>query len=271
MDDPKTVQDQDAQRREQAFLSGFCQDMESPLNVILTGAEFLAEAARRSPGCYTPQQEHALQSIQDSAAVLGRMAENILDAYQCLSAGAAVRPQAVELVSHLKRLAQLVAPCAARQGVALAFSAGAQSLAVMTDRILADRVVLNLLSNAVYHGGARGHVWMELEPGEDKHLLRVRDDGPGLPAALADRLNSEQPFPPPSTRGSGLGLYLCREFCKALGWHMHITGSPQGTSVELTIPSGWDAAGELHSSPVSAMLEADDMRRMVQREFAQQK
>ena len=52
---------------------------------------------------------------------------------------------------------------------------------------------------------------------------------------------------------------------------MHITGSPQGTSVELTIPSGWDAAGELHSSPVSAMLEADDMRRMVQREFAQQK
>ena len=60
MDDPKTVQDQDAQRREQAFLSGFCQDMESPLNVILTGAEFLAEAARRSPGCYTPQLEHAL-------------------------------------------------------------------------------------------------------------------------------------------------------------------------------------------------------------------
>ena len=268
MDDPKTVQDQDAQRQEQALLSGFCQDIESPLNVILTGAEFLAEAGRRSPGCYTPQQERALQSIQDSAAVLGRMAENILDAYRCLNGGAPARPQAMELVSHLGRMAELVAPCAARQGVKLSFSAGAQSLAVMADRILADRVVLNLLSNAVYHGGARGNVWMELEPGEGRHLLRVRDDGPGFPAALADRLNGGRPFSPPASRGSGLGLYLCREFCKVLGWHMHITSSPQGACVELTIPSGWDAAGELHSSPVSAMLEADGMRRMVQREFA---
>lgn len=266
MDDPKI---QDPGQKEHALLGGFCQDIESPLNVILTGAEFLAEAGRRSPGCYTPQQEHALQSIQDSAAVLGRMAENILDAYQLLSGGAQARMQAMELVSHFGRLVDLVRPCAARQGVELTFSAGAQALAVMADRTLADRVVLNLLSNAIYHGGARGHVWMELEPGENgRHLLRVRDDGAGLPAELADRLNGGQPFVPPVTRGSGLGLYLCREFCGVLGWHMHITTGADGTAVELTIPAGWDAAGELRSSPVTAMLEADDMHRMVQREFA---
>lgn len=267
MDDPKTVQD--AQRREQAILGGFCQDIESPLNVILTGAEFLAETGRRCPGCYTPQQERALQSIQDSAAVLGRMAENILDAYQCRNGGMQPRREAMELVSHFGRLAELVQPCAARQGVELVYSAGASALAVMEDRTLADRVVLNLLSNAVYHGGARGHVWMELQPGDGQALLRVRDDGAGLPAALAGQLNAGEPFAPPPTRGSGLGLYLCREFCDMLGWHMHITTGPKGTAVELTIPAGWDAAGgELRSTAVSAMLEADEMRRMVQREFA---
>ena len=171
--------------------------------------------------------------------MLGRMAENILDAYQCLSAGAAVRPQAVELVSHLERLAQLVAPCAARQGGALAFSAGAQSLAVMTDRILADRVVLNLLSNAVYHGGARGHVWMELEPGEDKHLLRVRDDGPGLPAALADRLNSEQPFSPavyPGQRSGAVSLPgVLQGAGLAYAYYRQPAGNQRGTDDSLRL------------------------------------
>ena len=155
MDDSRNVQD--PEQHAQAFLNSFCQDIESPLNVILTGTELLAEAGRRSPGCYTPQQERAIQSIQDSAAVLGRMAENILDAYQCRAGGMATRRQALELVSHFSQLADLVRPCAARQGVELSFQAQAETLVVMTDRVLADRVVLNLLSNAVYHGGARGH------------------------------------------------------------------------------------------------------------------
>ncbi len=268
MDDPKNVQD--PEQHAQAFLNSFCHDIESPLNVILTGTELLAEAGRRSPCCYTPQQEHAIQSIQDSAAVLGRMAENILDAYQCRVGNVAARRQALELVSHVSQLAELVRPCAARQGVAISFSANSETLVVMTDRVLADRVVLNLLSNAVYHGGARGHVWLDLQQGGEWCSLQVRDDGPGLPAGLAERLNGDAPFAPPATRGGGLGLYLCREFCKRLGWHMRLTTGADGTTAELRIPTDWMAAGdELRSAPVSALLEADDMRRMVLREFAQ--
>lgn len=270
MDDAKTLQD--PAQRERALLSSFCNDMESPLNVILNGAELLAELGRRDPGRYTPQQEQALQSIQDSAAVLGRMAENILDAYLCRSGYGAARLQAVEAVSHFSQLAQLVSPCAARQGVELTFHSGAESLPVPLDRVMADRVVLNLLSNAVYHGGARGHVWLELEPGEQTHWLRVRDDGPGLSPTLAARLNGPGPLTPPESRGGGLGLFLCREFCRLMDWRMKVDTSPQGTVVALGIPAGWNEglASELRSSPAGRMLERDEMRRMVQREFARQ-
>lgn len=268
MGDPRNVQD--PEQHAQVFLNSFCQDIESPLNVILTGTELLAEAGRRSPGCYTPQQERAIQSIQDSAAVLGRMAENILDAYQCRAGGMTTRRQALELVSHFSQLAELVRPCAARQGVELSFQAQAETLVVMTDRVLADRVVLNLLSNAVYHGGARGHVWIELKPDGAQCRFLVRDDGSGLPAAMVAQLNEDAPAPPPATRGGGLGLYLCREFCLLLGWRMRLQTGPEGTEVELTIPADWmNAGGELHSTPVNALLEADDMRRMVRREFSQ--
>ena len=98
----------------------------------------------------------------------------------------------------------------------------------------------------------------------------VRDDGPGLPAAMVAQLNEDAPAPPPATRGGGLGLYLCREFCLLLGWRMRLQTGPEGTAVELTIPADWmNAGGELRSTPVNALLEADDMRRMVRREFSQ--
>ena len=51
---------------------------------------------------------------------------------------------------------------------------------------------------------------------------------------------------------------------------MRLQTGPEGTAVELTIPADWmNAGGELHSTPVNALLETDDMRRMVRREFSQ--
>ena len=268
MDDAKALQEQ--ARRERALLGSFCNDIESPLNVILNGVELLTELERREPGLYSPQQKQALQSIQDSAAVLGRMTENILDAYLCQSGYGTVHLQAMEAVSHFSQMAQLVRPCAARQQVELNFCCDAKALVILTDRVMADRVVLNLLSNAVYHGCARGHVWLELQPGEKLHWLRVRDDGPGLSEAMKTRLNSPGPPVPPASRGGGLGLYLCREFCRLLGWKMTIETGPQGTMVALGIPAdlGRPEGGELRSSRADRMLEQDEMRRMVQREFA---
>jgi two-component system sensor histidine kinase PilS (NtrC family) len=77
------------------------------------------------------------------------------------------------------------------------------------------QVLYNLLDNALRFGtGAAGSVAILAERADDGRasaLLWIFDDGPGVPAGSAAALF--EPFFTTSTRGTGLGLYMAREFC----------------------------------------------------------
>ena len=74
------------------------------------------------------------------------------------------------------------------------------------------RVLLNLMRNAAQAGATT--LTLSVEPASDSTILRVADNGPGLPPSLLPRLF--HPFVP-STTGSGLGLAIARDLMRALG------------------------------------------------------
>ena len=77
------------------------------------------------------------------------------------------------------------------------------------------QVLVNLLGNALrYASDAPGAVRIEWRRGASDRLeLRVSDDGPGLPPGMIEHVF--EPFFTTESRGTGLGLYLAREFCAA--------------------------------------------------------
>jgi two-component system sensor histidine kinase PilS (NtrC family) len=79
------------------------------------------------------------------------------------------------------------------------------------------QILFNLVDNALrYCSGAPGSVEVFLDPGADhggRAHLWVIDDGPGV--APTDRGSMFEPFFTTHARGTGLGLYLAREFCIA--------------------------------------------------------
>jgi two-component system, NtrC family, sensor histidine kinase PilS len=81
------------------------------------------------------------------------------------------------------------------------------------------QVLFNLVDNASrYCSGRPGSIELRAEPADEGGTparLWVFDDGPGVPAA--DRNSMFEPFFTTHTRGTGLGLYLAREFCMANG------------------------------------------------------
>lgn len=84
------------------------------------------------------------------------------------------------------------------------------------DRVTLGQVILNLLMNAAQAQNDKGpgEVRLELARDADDLVVRVLDQGPGLPAELADRIF--EPFV--SSRGStGLGLAICREIAAQHG------------------------------------------------------
>ena len=97
-----------------------------------------------------------------------------------------------------------------------------EDIYVGTDRILLERCLNNLLSNAYKYGRENGHVWVRLRRNADKIILSVKDDGIGISQEnltkiwerfyQADSARGDDR----SDRGIGLGLSMVKQICELL-------------------------------------------------------
>lgn len=114
------------------------------------------------------------------------------------------------------------------------------SCRVLLNPLALQRVMSNLLENAVRYGGGQP-IQVECTCGEDQLILQVLDRGPGIP--MEHREAVFQPFfrleksRSTSTGGSGLGLAIVRQLANTNGWSVELLEREGGgTCVRLVIP-----------------------------------
>ena len=99
--------------------------------------------------------------------------------------------------------------------------------AVLADDVLLERVLANLLANAVRYGQ---HVRVSASRAPGQVLLHVADDGPGVQAS--DRARMFEPFQrlgdAPQGDGVGLGLAVARGLTEAQGGSLTVSDTPGG-------------------------------------------
>ncbi|MGZ4334171.1 MAG: GAF domain-containing sensor histidine kinase [Gaiellaceae bacterium] len=106
-------------------------------------------------------------------------------------------------------------------------------LAVVVDPLVLDRVVSNLVINAVRYGAPP--IVVEAEQ-HDRHLrITVEDAGSGVPADVQERL-FERFARGETTSGSGLGLAIARAYARAHGGDLIYDPGPSGARFELILP-----------------------------------
>jgi signal transduction histidine kinase len=105
-----------------------------------------------------------------------------------------------------------------------------------------QRVLFNLLRNAIRHTPADGSVTVRAEAGLEAVLIEVADTGEGIPPEAGDQVF--EPFyrgPREAARdseGAGLGLAICRAIVETHGGRIWIGPSDQGTRVRFSLPNG---------------------------------
>lgn len=184
----------------------------------LTGLTRAAEQAATEPSPW------ALVHFAQDAASTGRnlllMIEDLV-LWARLKAGSR---QVTECSVHM-----LVAPAAglhrnaARHGGVQLEMDVPEELRVETDLVLVQTLVRNLVDNAVKH--ARSTVAIVAREEGAQVRLKVRDDGPGLPADAVAWLTQTGEVEP---SGHGLGLRLCREIACALDFRLEARPGPNG-------------------------------------------
>ncbi len=214
-------------------------DLRAPLGALVGQAQLMRS---RSGGDAFASAR--IEAILRCAARMETMIEDLLDSTRRSSRQLELRLEQVEIGSYLAelidRFGAVLEPGRVRLG-----TAGPGSLVSLADRGRLDRIVLNLLLNALKFSPPDSSVEVSAERAGAWIAVRVADRGPGIPADELPHL-FERFYRGRSSRqgGLGLGLYSVRLLVEAHGGAVRAEPRPEGgTSFVVTLPAV-GAAGE---------------------------
>jgi len=210
--------------------TGLAHDLRTPLSRIRGRIE-RAEANTGDPA----QQELLDLAVRDMDALLelfaGLLAISELDGQRVRS-----RFTAVDLAPAVAEIAEAHRPAIEDGGRTLALDLAPAE--VLGDRPLLQRLIGNLLDNAMVHTPEGTAISVALEERDGRTILRVADDGPGIPAEdrgrIFDRLVRLDPSR--SGPGHGLGLSMVAAIAAAHGGTAGAVPTDQGLTIEVSLP-----------------------------------
>ncbi|TAK84391.1 MAG: response regulator [Aquabacterium sp.] len=230
-----------ASRAKDEFLAMLGHELRNPLSAISSAAEVLnrsdpqAEVSGRARTIIGRQTRH-----------LAHMVDDLLDVSRVISGKVLLSRSRVDLEALVRRVSTTLEVTGALRQHELKLDLQPACIDADTTRI--EQVINNLLTNALKYTPAGGHIAVELRREDTQAVLRVRDDGFGIPPELLPRIfdlfvQGERTL---DRRGGGLGigLTLVRRLVELQGGRIEVASSSAGSVFELRFPALDQAAAE---------------------------
>jgi two-component system heavy metal sensor histidine kinase CusS len=208
--------------RLRSFSSDVAHEFRTPLNRMRTVAEVALASGDAA------EQRAALERVEASVDELARLVDSLLLIAEADDRRVPLAPERIDVDEWLARTAEAYGPLFEERGAKLWLDSRAGT--IEADRALLDRVLLNLLENALRHGSAGGRVELSAEPGEGGVRIAVEDAGPGVAPEDSERVFERFERLDRTRRGStgGLGLALARAIARLLGGDLVVEPSRLG-------------------------------------------
>jgi signal transduction histidine kinase len=219
----------DARRELVAWAS---HDLRTPLASMQAMIEAL-EDGLAEPADYLP-------TLRDQVRTLSLLVDDLFELARIDAGALSFELQETRVAGLVESAMRLVGPEASSRNVDLVAHLDTDASApVVPDKI--ERVLSNLLTNALRHTPSDGSVAVHLERRADDILVRVEDTGSGLPTEALSRM-FERFWRADRARtggGTGLGLAIARGLVEAHGGRIWAENRPQGGArVSFTLPTG---------------------------------
>ncbi len=201
---------------EKQFTSDASHELRTPVSVILAQSQYALEF------CETPEEyREALEVIERQGNKMSDIISQLLFFTRLTQGTEAIQKEQICLSSLVQGICE-EQKVLSQKNIRLSSDIQAD-IYVDTDRILLERCLNNLLSNAYKYGRENGHVWVSLRRDADKIILSVKDDGIGISQENLTRI-WERFYQADSARsggsadhGLGLGLSMVKQICELLG------------------------------------------------------
>lgn len=200
----------DAHSRRERFLAAAAHELRTPIAVLSARIE-------------TSEPFEGRQKLLADVIRLGEMTNQLLDVQRLTLSDPVFMP--IDLVELGAAVVAELAPLAITGGYELELEAPDVPVMIEGDPGSLHRAVLNLVRNAISHGGNRGRITVTVV---EQGAISVGDEGPGIPAGEEERIFEPFHRATPSSDGAGLGLSLVDNIVRRNRGSVAVSRSPSG-------------------------------------------
>ena len=215
------------------FVAAVSHDLRTPLTAVRAGLGLLEASA----GDHLRVDEgHLLGTVRRNVDRLGIQIDDLLLLNQLEAGRCPITAVAIDLRAVIAGAVAVAHPLTGQKGQVLEVAVD-RPLLVEGDRRRLEQVLVNLVANAHHHTPSGTHITVGGRETPDGILLRVEDDGPGIPEPARTHLFERFYRADAGTAGSGLGLAVVKAIVECHGGHVWVESDVgHGTTFSVLLP-----------------------------------
>jgi two-component system CheB/CheR fusion protein len=227
-----------AERRKDQFLAMLAHELRNPLAPIRNAVELMRQVETGDPS-FQPAREMVERQVKH----LARLVDDLLDVSRINQGSIRLRKEVVDLGTIVQRAVEATRALIDSRGHELKVDLPTDRVRLEADPTRLEQVIANLLNNAAKYTMPGGQIRVQAAQDGNEAVVRVRDNGIGVPPDVLDRVF--EPFVQSegslarSEGGLGIGLTLVRSLVEMHGGSVeaHSPGLGQGSEFVVRLPA----------------------------------
>ncbi|PRC91183.1 DUF4118 domain-containing protein [Solimicrobium silvestre] len=223
----------EAERLRNSLLSAISHDLRTPLTAIIGLSSTLVEQSQLSEKI----RSELIHGINEEAQHMNSLIINLLDMAKLQSGKVVLNKQWQPIDEVIGSALRISSQLTAKHQIKLEIDKNCPILSF--DAVLIERVLCNLIENAVKYG--HDQILIKAKVKDDEFILSVIDNGRGLPAGMEEKIFEKftRGEKESATHGVGLGLAICKAIIETHNGKIWATNAPmQGANISFSLPLG---------------------------------
>ena len=220
-------QEAEIERIRADFVAAAAHELRTPLSIV---REYITLVHDGIVGPLNAEQRECLGSARDNCDRLGELIDGTLDLRAAEAGATQLRRGRLDVSELVRSVVRDFRPQTERRDLSLTMEVEEHLPWALACRSSLTQVLVNVLGNAVKFAPAGGHIRVRARLDEDRIVVDVTDDGPGIPSLDRERIFERfvRLHDADDVSGSGLGLAICRAILRAHDGEIGVESPPAG-------------------------------------------
>lgn len=213
------------------FIANLSHELRNPLNIIISTIQLFDLYLKQNKIVLKDSTiNNKFEYLKNNSNRLLKLVNNVIDITKIDAGFFSISKDNYDIVSVVENLTLSTVPYAEYKDITLIFDTNIEELYCLFDKDNIERVILNLLSNALKFTPANGNIFVTLTYNHKYLSIIVRDTGIGIPKEkqkfIFDRFSQLDTDKYSKGQGSGIGLALIKSVIDLHNGHIEVNSSP---------------------------------------------